>query len=124
MVVIEIVRVRLMWFSLGVLFIIWAQQCAPRVYAQEIEPRTLELAEQAGVDPEDLQGAVYTTGYDPLEYLYLVGHLERPRPTVYWPWTLIKGCETPNLGWAANTGNGFYGGLQFTSSTWWRNGGV
>lgn len=38
-------------------------------------------------------------------------------------WLLIKNCETPNLGWNANTGNGFYGGLQFDYGTWIANGG-
>jgi nucleoid-associated protein YgaU len=32
-------------------------------------------------------------------------------------WTAIANCESSG-NWAANTGNGFYGGLQFTQSTW------
>lgn len=32
-------------------------------------------------------------------------------------WTAIANCESSG-DWAANTGNGFYGGLQFTQSTW------
>ncbi|MGN6523623.1 MAG: transglycosylase family protein [Actinomycetes bacterium] len=32
-------------------------------------------------------------------------------------WERLAGCEASN-NWHANTGNGFYGGLQFTSSTW------
>jgi LysM repeat protein len=32
-------------------------------------------------------------------------------------WTAIANCESSG-DWAADTGNGFYGGLQFTQSTW------
>jgi resuscitation-promoting factor RpfA len=37
-------------------------------------------------------------------------------------WTAIANCESSG-NWAANTGNGFYGGLQFTESTWLAYGG-
>lgn len=40
-----------------------------------------------------------------------------------WPWDAVKDCETPGLGWDANTGNGFEGGLQFMNSTWLGYGG-
>ncbi|MFD3455529.1 transglycosylase family protein [Streptomyces sp. NPDC058691] len=32
-------------------------------------------------------------------------------------WDKVASCESTN-NWAINTGNGFYGGLQFTQSTW------
>ena len=32
-------------------------------------------------------------------------------------WNRLAGCESGG-NWHINTGNGFYGGLQFTSSTW------
>lgn len=32
-------------------------------------------------------------------------------------WDRLASCESGG-NWAINTGNGFYGGLQFTSSTW------
>lgn len=35
-----------------------------------------------------------------------------------WPWDAVKECESPGLGWDANTGNGFEGGLQFHPQTW------
>lgn len=38
-------------------------------------------------------------------------------------WDAIAQCESGG-NWAINTGNGFYGGLQFTLSTWLANGGV
>jgi len=37
-------------------------------------------------------------------------------------WDAIAQCESGG-NWATNTGNGFYGGLQFTPSTWRANGG-
>jgi hypothetical protein len=38
-------------------------------------------------------------------------------------WDAIAQCESGG-NWSANTGNGYYGGLQFTPSTWAANGGV
>jgi uncharacterized protein YabE (DUF348 family) len=38
-------------------------------------------------------------------------------------WDAIAACESGN-NWAINTGNGYYGGLQFDQSTWVRNGGL
>ncbi|MGH3960725.1 transglycosylase family protein [Mycobacterium sp.] len=38
-------------------------------------------------------------------------------------WDAVAECESGN-DWSANTGNGFYGGLQFKQSTWDENGGV
>src|SRR2546423_12160816 len=37
-------------------------------------------------------------------------------------WDAIAQCESGG-NWAANTGNGFSGGLQFTPGTWRANGG-
>lgn len=37
-------------------------------------------------------------------------------------WDAIASCESGN-DWSINTGNGFYGGLQFTLGTWHSNGG-
>ena len=38
-------------------------------------------------------------------------------------WDSLAGCEAGG-NWAINTGNGFYGGVQFDQSTWERNGGL
>jgi hypothetical protein len=38
-------------------------------------------------------------------------------------WEAVARCEAGG-NWAANTGNGFYGGLQFTPSTWAAYGGT
>lgn len=43
------------------------------------------------------------------------------RPPHYSAWLCIHSHEGA---WNANTGNGFYGGLQFMDSTWRRNGGL
>ena len=37
-------------------------------------------------------------------------------------WEAVAGCESTHR-WHLNTGNGFYGGLQFDYGTWLRNGG-
>ena len=37
-------------------------------------------------------------------------------------WSGVAECESSG-NWAANTGNGYYGGLQFTLGTWHANGG-
>jgi resuscitation-promoting factor RpfC len=38
-------------------------------------------------------------------------------------WDAVAQCESDG-DWSADTGNGFYGGLQFKQSTWEENGGV
>ena len=38
-------------------------------------------------------------------------------------WDAVAQCESGG-NWRADTGNGFYGGLQFKQSTWYENGGV
>jgi hypothetical protein len=38
-------------------------------------------------------------------------------------WDAVAQCESGG-NWRADTGNGFYGGLQFKQSTWNENGGV
>lgn len=48
-------------------------------------------------------------------------HQAPTRPPHYNEWLCIHGGEGA---WNANTGNGYYGGLQFSQSTWTRNGGL
>ncbi|MGI5199230.1 transglycosylase family protein [Streptomyces sp. CA-288835] len=40
-----------------------------------------------------------------------------------WPWGCVAQCESSGR-WDVNTGNGFYGGLQFQQSTWELFGGL
>ena len=37
-------------------------------------------------------------------------------------WDVLAGCESSG-DWHANTGNGYYGGLQFLPESWWLVGG-
>ncbi|MFI6286191.1 transglycosylase family protein [Streptomyces sp. NPDC051018] len=39
-----------------------------------------------------------------------------------WPWNCVAECESSG-DWSANTGNGYYGGLQFGQPTWEEFGG-
>ncbi|MFJ9539333.1 transglycosylase family protein [Streptomyces sp. NPDC101225] len=41
----------------------------------------------------------------------------------HWPWGCLAECESGRR-WHANTGNGYYGGLQFAQSTWKAFGGL
>ncbi len=50
------------------------------------------------------------------------GHGAAATSTSYGVWDRLADCESGG-DWAANTGNGFYGGLQFVLSTWAANGG-
>ncbi|MFD7296785.1 transglycosylase family protein [Streptomyces sp. NPDC059897] len=40
-----------------------------------------------------------------------------------WPWSCLAECESGG-DWDENTGNSFYGGLQFKQSTWEEHGGL
>ncbi|MEU2394286.1 transglycosylase family protein [Streptomyces sp. NPDC007369] len=44
-------------------------------------------------------------------------------PGTEWPWDCVADCESSGR-WAVNTGNGFYGGLQFRQPTWEEYGGL
>jgi resuscitation-promoting factor RpfA len=52
-----------------------------------------------------------------------LGVLTTPAQAATHDWSGIAQCESGG-DWAANTGNGFYGGLQFTQGTWAANGGT
>ena len=49
-----------------------------------------------------------------------VGTKQRPASALNWD--ALAGCEAGG-NWAINTGNGYYGGLQFNQGTWLANGG-
>jgi hypothetical protein len=66
---------------------------------------------------------------EPVNALVRVGTKQRPapKPTSNFVsgssvWDRIAACESGG-NWAANTGNGYYGGLQFNLSTWQAYGG-
>src|SRR5215813_10687017 len=50
------------------------------------------------------------------------GTWSAPAPSGGVNWSAIAACESGG-NWSASTGNGFYGGLQFTQQTWMANGG-
>jgi Transglycosylase-like domain/LysM domain len=50
------------------------------------------------------------------------GTWSAPAPSGGVNWSAIAACESGG-NWSASTGNGFYGGLQFTEGTWLANGG-
>jgi Transglycosylase-like domain len=77
------------------------------------------LAQQAGVDPVDLQGAVNTTHLPPTVYLHMTGELVSYPPAVQSIWDALAECESSGR-WNVNTGNGYYGGLQ-EDLVFWRN---
>jgi uncharacterized protein YabE (DUF348 family) len=67
---------------------------------------------------------------EPVPAIVEVGTKERPAPVSSAPnyaggssaWDAIAACESGG-NWAANTGNGYYGGLQFNLGTWRAYGG-
>jgi uncharacterized protein YabE (DUF348 family) len=62
----------------------------------------------------------------PVSAIVRVGSKSRPAPTNFaggsTVWDRLAGCESGG-NWAENTGNGYYGGLQFDLSTWHSYGG-
>ena len=66
----------------------------------------------------------------PVAAIVKVGTKDRPAPAPSTPsyagggsaWDRIAACESGG-NWAANTGNGYYGGLQFNLGTWQAYGG-
>ncbi|CAM3503617.1 transglycosylase family protein [Nocardioides dubius] len=63
----------------------------------------------------------------PVDKVVKVGTKKRPVETNYAPgnsvWDRLAQCESGG-NWATNTGNGYYGGLQFSASTWRAVGGT
>lgn len=62
----------------------------------------------------------------PTRQIEQVGTKNRPAPPVSnngLNWDAVANCESGG-NWAINTGNGYYGGLQFSLSTWQSNGGT
>lgn len=92
--------------------------------AGQAEPsdETMQAAAEANVDVTDLLGAMNTTGLDARPYLIGVGEIAPPAPA-YGVWDRIAECESGG-NWAINTGNGFYGGVQFDLASWRAAGGV
>lgn len=80
------------------------------------------LAEQAGVDPTDLQGAVNTTKLPPDVYLHMTGEtpqLEMP----YGVWDRLAECEASG-DWHNARNPKYKGGIQADAAFWARYGGL
>jgi hypothetical protein len=71
----------------------------------------------AGADLTGVDGSGEASGYASAEPDLTVGS---SRTQV---WDRLAQCESTS-NWSANTGNGFFGGLQFTRSTWLAYGGA
>jgi len=59
----------------------------------------------------------------PLTLAVLAAVSLAPAANAFPNWDAIAQCESGG-NWAINTGNGYYGGLQFTLGTWHANGGT
>lgn len=104
-------------FSLGLLGTVLA--CAPRALADEVT----DVAAEAGVDKSGLLGAMASTGLGARQYLLAVGELAPLYPpSLPSLWTALADCESSGR-WHINSGNGFFGGIQFDRGTWLRHGG-
>lgn len=99
--------------------------CAVTARAQtQVPDEIATVADEAGIDPIRLLGAVNTTNLDPRTYLCRVGELPCPAP-VFTVWDLLQSkCESPSGGWHTNTGNSYYGGLQMDMTFWRNHGGL
>ena len=74
--------------------------------------RTRPFAAVAGLAFHNLTYLLMNIAFVSLQILYLV----------FVDWDAVAACESGG-NWHINTGNGFYGGLQFSHSTWKAYGG-
>ncbi len=76
------------------------------------------------VRTRQLQDAIhYARKLERIVRQHHTGHGTASVSTGYGVWDRLADCESGG-DWAANTGNGFFGGLQFVLSTWAANGGT
>jgi len=110
-----------------------AVEAAPRA---DVDRGTLSIRAASGPAPsaegpeEIVAGPVPTPGEAPMEATLHV--IATPRPAAVAPravtydgdtvWDDLAQCESGG-NWAINTGNGYYGGLQFSYDTWHGYGG-
>ncbi|GLC99246.1 resuscitation-promoting factor rpfE [Mycobacterium kiyosense] len=81
-----------------------------------------------GAPAPDAPAATENAGFDPSQPAPdapPVGEVPAPAPVRAYSvnWDAIAQCESGG-NWGISTGNGYAGGLQFTSSTWHANGGA
>ena len=85
--------------------------------------RTVEVS-YLGTQVTDRTVVARTVTRQPVDRVVREGTKARPAapPVAAGPWDALAQCETGG-NWAINTGNGYYGGLQFSSGTWLAYGG-
>ncbi len=88
-----------------------------------VEKQTIEIS-YLGTKRQDREVVSRTTTREPVNQVVREGTKKRPpAPAVSaGPWDALAQCESGG-NWAINTGNGYYGGLQFAHSTWLAYGG-
>ena len=88
-----------------------------------VEKQTIEIS-YLGTKRQDREVVSRTTTREPVNQIVREGTKKRPpAPAVSaGPWDALAQCESGG-NWAINTGNGYYGGLQFAHSTWLAYGG-
>ena len=113
--------------------------------ARRVEDPTMNMSRQVVEDPgalglQDVTFAVSTVNGVPMGRLPVANIVITPargsvlrvgaKPGTEVPpvtngarWDAIASCESGN-NWAINTGNGYYGGVQFDQNTWERHGGL
>lgn len=84
---------------------------AERIAAQEAEARRLAAAEEQRRREQAAAAAAQQAATEPAPVA--TGNV----------WYRLRACECPS-GWFCNTGNGYYGGLQFDLPTWRSVGGT
>lgn len=88
-----------------------------------IEDEVAQLADEVGVSPLALQGAVNTVKVPPKAYLIHEGLIEPPAPppppplTISGSWAALAQCESGGNP-RTNTGNGYYGMFQEDRDFW------
>jgi len=88
-----------------------------------VEKRTVEIS-YLGTKRQSREVVSRSTTREPVSRVVREGTKARPAaPAVSaGPWDALAQCESGG-NWAINTGNGYYGGLQFSYSTWLAFGG-
>ena len=90
-----------------------------------VQDVTFAVATTNGVETGKLPVAnvVVTPAHDGVTRIGAKPGTEVPPVTNGGTWDSLAKCEAGG-NWAINTGNGFYGGVQFDQNTWERNGGL
>ena len=109
--------------SLAVVLVIAASACTPsqmaqwmRTHDQPVPKSHTKLVAYADVATRYWDG-VYAKSHP-----RLAAPAAAPSGSYGYPWDQLVRCEATGR-WNANTGNGYYGGLQFNQSTWLSYGG-